>query len=86
MLEYSLTTRIILTDKKKGDLIGKEERSSTDKKRARRQKKLRQRQKYQEIEKKQKLFKKLKPGMANKEKLRKEIEKLSKNKSVSHVS
>lgn len=45
-----------------------------------------QRQKHKDIETKEKMMNKLKPGMAKKEKLKKEIEKLSKDKSISHVS
>ncbi|XP_065210752.1 U3 small nucleolar ribonucleoprotein protein MPP10 [Planococcus citri] len=71
-------------DKKSGDLVGKEERSSTDKKRARRRKKVKQREKYKNIENKQKLLSKLKPGMAQREKLKKDLEKMAKNKTLSH--
>lgn len=69
--------------KSHGDLIGKSERTKTDKKRERRKKKSKQRAKQQAMEKKEKLNA-LKPGIAKKNKKEKAalLKKLTKNRNI----
>ena len=62
-------------------MVGKSERTETDKKRARREKKLRQREKQKRKEQKEKLIEKMNPGLGNKyskENAMKDLEKQSK--------
>ncbi len=54
-----------LVDKKRGELVGKTERSETERKRERRLKKLKQRSKEKERQKKDKLLEKTKPGKSS---------------------
>ncbi|XP_071439765.1 U3 small nucleolar ribonucleoprotein protein MPP10 [Hetaerina americana] len=71
--------------KPRGDVVGKGERSETDKKRERRQKKLRQRSRRIAREQREKAVSKLNPGLGNKyskEKAIKMLEKVSKEDNV----
>ncbi|KAF2903017.1 hypothetical protein ILUMI_03186 [Ignelater luminosus] len=71
--------------KNKGDIIGKSERTGTDKKRERRKKKQKQREHAKEKEKREKAIQKVNPGLGNKyskEKARKMLERVSKDKNV----
>jgi len=80
---------LLFVDKVKGDFVSKEERTATDKKRARRKKKIKQRLKQKQIKSKENELQKLNPnGKSNfaKEKVKKDLERLLKDKSVSHVS
>ncbi|XP_012219445.2 U3 small nucleolar ribonucleoprotein protein MPP10 isoform X2 [Linepithema humile] len=74
--------------KSRGDLTGKSERTKTDMKRERRRKKLRQRAKQQATEKKEKLNA-LKPGIAKKNKDKKEkaalLKKVTKDRNVTKL-
>ncbi|EFN77075.1 U3 small nucleolar ribonucleoprotein protein MPP10 [Harpegnathos saltator] len=68
--------------KPRGEVIGKSERTQTDKKRERRRKKLRQRSKQKAIKEKEKL-RALKPGVAKKLKKDKElVKKLTKDRNI----
>lgn len=74
--------------KAKGDLVGKTERSATDKKRERRKKVLHQRWKRKEKEKVEKTVEKLKPGLGNrysKDKAKKLLEKVTREKNISQI-
>lgn len=74
--------------KPKSELIGKTERSTTDKKRERRKKVLQQRLKRKEKEKREKTIEKLNPGMGNKyskDKTKKLLEKVTRGKNVSQL-
>lgn len=89
--EKALTTidLLFIAAKKKGDLMSKDERTETDKKRSRRRKKLKQRLKQKEIQKREEYLQKTNPGKRNKhsrEKIQKELENLTKNFSVTSVS
>ncbi|XP_022913796.2 U3 small nucleolar ribonucleoprotein protein MPP10 [Onthophagus taurus] len=69
----------------KGDIIGKNERSDTDKNRERRKKKRKQQVHALRKEKKEALINKLNPGLGNKyskEKAKKQLEKIVKDKNV----
>ena len=69
-------------------MIGKEERTSSDKKRERRHKKLRQRERQQEREKRERAIEKLQPGLGNKyskEKAMRDLEKVTKNSNITEV-
>lgn len=71
--------------KPKGELMSKDERTTTDKLRQRRQKKLKQRLREKEKLKKEKLLSKMPLGLGNKyskEKAKKMLEKLSKESNV----
>ncbi|XP_046399634.1 U3 small nucleolar ribonucleoprotein protein MPP10 [Ischnura elegans] len=71
--------------KPRGDVVGKGERSETDKKRERRQKKLRQRARRIAREQKEKAVEKVNPGLGNKyskEKAIRMLEKVSKEENV----
>ncbi|KAG8235803.1 hypothetical protein J437_LFUL014741, partial [Ladona fulva] len=71
--------------KPKGDVIGKGERTETDKKRERRQKKSRQRERRVARERREKIVEKLNPGLGNKyskEKAIKMLEKVTQEKNV----
>lgn len=88
-LPHNVTINFLFAGKTKGDFVSKEERTATDKKRARRKKKFKQRLKHKQIKSKENELKKLNPGMKNnfaKEKVKKDLERLLKDKSVSHVS
>lgn len=78
----------VVTERPKGDVIGKEERTSSDKKRERRHKKLRQRERQHEREKREKAIEKLQPGLGNKyskEKALRDLEKVTKNSNITQV-
>lgn len=69
--------------------MSKEERTATDKKRAHRKKKMKQRLKQKQIKSKENELQKLNPNVKSnfaKEKVKKDLERLLKDKSVSHVS
>lgn len=69
--------------------MSKDERTATDKKRSRRRKKLKQRLKQKQIQKRELLSLQTKSKKNNTygcDKMEKELEKLTKNFSVSHVS
>ncbi|XP_021930767.1 U3 small nucleolar ribonucleoprotein protein MPP10 isoform X2 [Zootermopsis nevadensis] len=75
-------------ERPKGDLIGKAERTSSDKKRERRQKKIRQRERQREREKRERDVEKLRPGLGNKyskEQALRDLEKVTKSSSVTQV-
>jgi U3 small nucleolar RNA-associated protein MPP10 len=75
-------------ERPKGDVIGKEERTSSDKKRERRHKKLRQREKQHEREKREQAIEKLQPGLGNKyskEKAMRDLEKVTKSSNITQV-
>lgn len=75
-------------NKVKGDLIGKSERSDTDKKRERRKKKIKQHIHVKEKEKKQQKANNMRPGLGNKytkEKTKKIIDTITKDKNVDKV-
>ncbi|KAL6254363.1 hypothetical protein P5V15_014411 [Pogonomyrmex californicus] len=78
-----------ITVKPRGDLIGKSERTKTDKKRERRKKKSKQQAKQQAIEKKEKL-KALQPGIAKKYKNKKEkdalLKKITKDRNITKLT
>lgn len=72
----------------KGDLIGKSERSDADKNRERRKKKRKQKIHASEKAKRENTINKLNPGLANKyskEKAKKQLEKVVKDKNVDKV-
>ncbi|XP_066995548.2 U3 small nucleolar ribonucleoprotein protein MPP10 [Anabrus simplex] len=74
--------------KLKGDLIGKAERTKTDKKRERRHKKAMQRQRHKERENRVKTVEKLKPGLGNKyskERALQMLETVTKDKNVEQM-
>lgn len=73
----------VIQEKVDGELKGKTEKSSTDKKRERRKKKIEKRIKRKEKEKRQKLLEKMKPAFGNKkvkENAMKQMEKQSKTR------
>lgn len=77
-----------MAERPKGDLIGKAERTSSDKKRERRQKKIRQRERQREREKRERDVEKLRPGLGNKyskEQALRDLEKVTKSSSVTQV-
>ena len=70
-------------------MVGKAERTSTDRKRERRQKKARQRERQHEREKRERAVEKLRPGLGNKyskERAMRDLEKVTKNSNVTRVS
>lgn len=70
-------------------VLGKSERTDTDKNRERRKKKQKQRKHIQEKEKKEKMISKMRPGLGNpysKEKAKKMLEKVTKEKNIDKVS
>ncbi|XP_033607004.1 U3 small nucleolar ribonucleoprotein protein MPP10 isoform X2 [Cryptotermes secundus] len=73
----------------KGDLIGKAERTSSDKKRERRHKKVRQRERQRDRDKRERAVEKLRPGLGNKyskaQALR-DLEKATKNSNMTQVA
>ncbi|XP_077295486.1 U3 small nucleolar ribonucleoprotein MPP10-like [Arctopsyche grandis] len=74
--------------KNKGDIIGKSERTDTDKKRERRQKKLQQREKEKEKQKREKLIEKVRPGLGNKyskQKMNKLLDSVTKDRNVNKM-
>jgi U3 small nucleolar RNA-associated protein MPP10 len=77
-----------MTGRLKGDLIGKAERTSSDKKRERRHKKIRQRERQRDRDKRERAVEKLQPGLGNKyskaQALR-DLEKVTKNSSITQV-
>jgi hypothetical protein len=78
----------VVTERPKGDVIGKEERTSSDKKRERRHKKLRQRERQHEREKRERAIDKLRPGLGNKyskEKAMRDLEKVTKSNNITQV-
>jgi len=80
---------MLYSEKPRGDVIGKEERTETDKKRERRKKKNLQRAHAKEKEQREKAVAKLKPGLGNKyskEKAIKDLERISKDANVDLVS
>jgi len=69
-------------------VIGKEERTSSDKKRERRHKKLRQREQQHEREKRKQAIEKLQPGLGNKyskEKAMQDLEEVMKSSNITQV-
>lgn len=75
-------------ERPKGDVIGKEERTSSDKKRERRHKKVRQRERQHEREKREQAIEKLRPGLGNKyskEKAMRDMEKVTKSSNITQV-
>lgn len=75
--------------KAKGDVVGKTERTDTDKKRERRQKKVRQREKEKNRAKREKTLDKMNPGLGNKysrNKASKLLEKVTKDRNVDKVN
>uniref|UniRef100_A0A8D8R3L7 U3 small nucleolar ribonucleoprotein protein MPP10 n=1 Tax=Cacopsylla melanoneura TaxID=428564 RepID=A0A8D8R3L7_9HEMI len=71
--------------KHKGELMAKEERTDTDKKRERRKKKINQKLKHKKREEKEKMSELMKPGIGkkfNKEKMKKTLETVTKSKNV----
>jgi hypothetical protein len=86
--EYPFILCYIVTERPKGDVIGKEERTSSDKKRERRHKKLRQRERQHEREKREQAIEKLRPGLGNKyskEKAMRDMEKVTKSSNITQV-
>jgi U3 small nucleolar RNA-associated protein MPP10 len=77
-----------MTGRPKGDVIGKAERTSADKKRERRHKKIRQRERQRDRDKRERAVEKLRPGLGNKyskaQALR-DLEKVTKNSSITQV-
>jgi hypothetical protein len=77
-----------MTGRPKGDVIGKAERTSSDKKRERRQKKIRQRERQRDRDKRERAVEKLRPGLGNKyskaQALR-DLEKVTKNSNITQV-
>lgn len=77
-----------LTGKHKGELMTKEERTDTDKKRERRKKKIKQKLKQKAHSDKDKLVDLLNPGIGkkfNKEKMKKTLESVTKSRNVQKV-
>lgn len=75
--------------KRKGELVGKSERTDTDKKRERRKKKAKQRHHANEKRKVEEKIDKIRPGLGNKyskEKAKKMLEQVTKHKNVDKVS
>lgn len=75
-------------EKSKGDLVGKAERTSTDRNRERRQKKARQRERRLEREKRERAVEKLRPGLGNKyskERALRDMETVTKNSNVTRM-
>jgi U3 small nucleolar RNA-associated protein MPP10 len=78
----------VVTERPKGDVIGKAERTSSDKKRERRQKKIRQRERQRERDKREQAIEKLRPGLGNKyskEQALRALEKVTKSSNVMQV-
>jgi U3 small nucleolar RNA-associated protein MPP10 len=78
----------VVTGRPKGDVIGKAERTSSDKKRERRRKKIRQRERQREREKRERAVEKLRPGLGNKyskERAMQDLEKVTKSSNVTQV-
>lgn len=78
----------LLSGKHKGELMSKEERTDTDKKRERRKKKIHQKLKHKKQEEKEKVTDLLKPGIGkkfNKEKMKKTLDSVTKSRNVNKV-
>ncbi len=77
-----------VVDKEKGDQLGDTEKTTTDKKRARREKKAKKRAALKAKEKREKLVSEANPGLGNKyskEKLRKELELAEKQGKITRI-
>jgi U3 small nucleolar RNA-associated protein MPP10 len=77
-----------MTGRVKGDLIGKAERTSSDKKRERRHKKIRQRERQRDRDKRERAVEKLWPGLGNKyskAQALQDLEKVTKNSNITQV-
>ena len=70
----------------RGDEIGREERSETDKKRERRKKKLQQRAKHKEQERRERAVEKENPGLGNKYSKEKMLKRLEQAEKSGHVT
>ncbi|KAJ4434429.1 hypothetical protein ANN_22991 [Periplaneta americana] len=77
-----------IKERPKGDVVGKAERTSTDKKRERRQKKMKQRERQRERDKRERAIEKLKPGLGNKyskERALRDLERVTKDSNVTQI-